>query len=113
MIFNYLYGWFIIDLIEAIPFFLILNFYQEDCKKENFIKFEFVNLNYTFLLLKIFKIMKIYKNSIVKLIGKFLNKSNFISDWKGVLVNLFIIACSLHLGTCYLIFLGKNQNLLN
>ena len=108
MIFNYLYGWFIIDLIEAIPFFLILNFYQEDCKKENFIKFEFVNLNYTFLLLKIFKIMKIYKNSIVKLIGKFLNKSNFISDWKGVLVNLFIIACSLHLGTCYLIFLGKN-----
>ena len=57
MCLNYLKGNFIFDLIEAIPFFLILNLGQENCNAQNFNNFAFNNhLNYSFLLLKLLKI---------------------------------------------------------
>ena len=39
-------------------------------------------------------------------IVKFLNKSDFFSDWKMVLINVFVIICALHILSCYFIFLG-------
>ena len=111
MCLNYLKGNFIFDLIEAIPFFLILNLGQENCNANNFNNFAFNNhLNYSFLLLKLLKIFKVFNNSAVKAIGKLLNKSDFFSDWKAVLANIIIVICSLHIACCYFIFLGNNKN---
>ena len=109
MILNYLKGNFIIDLIEAIPYFIILNAGQEDCNKKVCFNYAFTNnLKYSLLILKILKVLKIPNNSAWKIMDKFLSKSNFISDWKALLINVFFIICSLHLVSCYLIFLGKN-----
>ena len=109
MLLNYLKGSFIIDLIEAIPYFIILNSGQEDCNKKNCFNFTFTNnLQYSFLILKILKVLKMHKNSAVRMIDKFISKSNFLSDWKALLKNIFFIFCSVHLVSCYMIFLGKN-----
>ena len=109
MILNYLKGSFVIDLIEAIPYFLILNAGQVDCNKKDCFNFAFTNnLKYSFLILKILKVIKIHKNSAVKTIDKFTSKINFLFDWKALLVNLFFIIGSIHLVSCYMIFLGKN-----
>ena len=106
---NYLNTSFFLDLIEAIPFFLILNFYQEDCNNLIHYNFAFTNnLKYSLLLLKLLKVTKTFNNSAVKLIDKLLNKSNFFSDWKAVLANILIIFCAIHVATSYFIYLGKN-----
>ena len=107
--FNYIKGNFLIDLIEAIPYFIILNLGQEECNNSVYNNFSFSNnLKYTLLLLKIFKIFKINDNSALKKIDNFFNKSNFFSDWKALLTNIFLILSALHLASCYFIFLGNN-----
>ena len=52
--------------------------------------------------------MKIHKNSALKLIDKFLSKNNFYSDWNSLFINIFFIFASVHLVSCYFIFLGKS-----
>ena len=109
MFLNYLKGWFFLDLIEAIPYFMIFNAFLEDCDNKSCMSFTFGNhLYYSFLILKILKIFKIYENSAAKEINKFLEKCRFISDRKAILENIFIILCSLHLVSGYFIFLGNN-----
>ena len=109
MILNYIKGSFFIDLIEAIPFFKILNSGQENCGKEGSFNFAFTdNFKYSLLIIKILKIMKIHKNSALKLIDKFLSKNNFYSDWNSLFINIFFIFASVHLVSCYFIFLGKS-----
>ena len=109
MLLNYLKGWFILDLIESIPYFYIFNSRKEFCYKDIFHNFSYGNsLNYSFLLLKIFKIFKTFKNSSIKVIDKFLNKNNFFSDWKAVFAYVILIIFALHIASCYFIFLGNN-----
>ena len=110
MTLNYLKGWFILDLIEAIPYLLILNSRKEFCNNKN-ISHNFAygnNLNYSLLLFKLFKIFKTFRNSAIKAMNKFLNKINFFYDWKDVLSYIIIILCALHIASCYFIFLGNN-----
>ena len=109
---NYLGNSFIFDLIEAIPFFMIFNNTKDYCNENNGnSNYAFVdNLNYSFLFLKILKIFKSFKNSVVTALDKLLNKSNFFSDWKAIFANIFVIMCALHISSCYFIFLGKNKN---
>ena len=109
MTLNYLKGWFIFDLIEAIPYLMILNSGKKFCNKDISHNFAYGdNLNYSFLLLKIFKVFKTFKNSAIKAMDKFLSKSNFFSDWKDVFKYVIIILCALHIASCYFIFLGNN-----
>ena len=109
MCLNYLKGWFIFDLIEAIPYLMILNSGKKFCNKDISHNFAYGdNLNYSFLLLKIFKVFKTFKNSAIKAMDKFLSKSNFFSDWKDVFKYVIIILCALHIASCYFIFLGNN-----
>ena len=110
MCLNYLKNSFFFDLIEAIPFFIVFNSVKNNCNEIGNSNFAFTNnLNYSFLFLKILKIFKTFKNSSVKAVDKFLNKYNFFSEWKGMLANIFVIICALHISSCYFIFLGKNK----
>ena len=109
MLLNCLKGWFIFDLIEAIPYLLLLNSKKEFYNKNNSNNFAYGNnLNYSYLLLKIFKIFKTFKNSAINAIDIFLSKNNFYSDWKDVFAYVIIILCALHIASCYFIFLGNN-----
>ena len=109
MMLNYLRGSFIIDLIEAIPFFIILNSGQENCDREDCFNYAFTdNIRYSLLILQILKVLKLYKNSALKMIDKFLSKNNFYSDWNTLFLNFFFILCSVHLVSCYFIFIGKS-----
>ena len=92
MMINYLRGSFIIDLIEAIPFFIILNSGQENCDREDCFNYAFTdNIRYSLLILQILKVLKLYKNSALKMIDKFLSKNNFYSYfiYKFFLYSLF------------------------
>ena len=109
MTLNYLKGWFIFDLIEAIPYLLILNSKKEFCNNDISHNFAYGNnLNYSLLLLKILKIFKTFKNSTIKVMDKLLNKINFFYDWKDVFAYIIIILFALHITSCYFIFLGNN-----
>ena len=109
MTLNYLKGWFIFDLIEAIPYLLILNSEKKFCGRNISHNFAYgYNLNYSLLLLKIFKIFKTFKNSAIRAMNKYLSKSNFYYDWKDVLAYIIIILFALHIACCYFIFLGNN-----
>ena len=116
---HYLTGWFILDLIEAIPFFTILdnnmkkirkNFFTSNSKDNNI--FDFVSNNKYFVIsfIKVIKIFKIYsKNIVLKGIKKFFTKIQFFFVWKGLFSALLITFSSLHICTCLFIFIGKNE----
>ena len=110
---HYLTGWFLIDFFEAIPFYTIFNIAKRKCD----INLEFIFLNnssvfsfhYSLLLLKIFKIFKIFPCNIIY--NKFVNilyKNNFFYNWSGFFSTLLVAISSLHFAACYFIFLGKN-----
>ena len=111
MILNYLSGWFFLDLIEAIPYFIIFNSFLEDCDNKNCMNYAFGNhLYFSFLILKILKLLKLYQNSTIKAINKFLDKSRFLSERKAIFENIFIIVFSIYLVSSYFIFLGNNYS---
>ena len=87
-----------IDLIEAIPFFIFLNLLHEDFDKKCCRNFAFMdNLKYSILVVKILEMYKINNNLALKRIDKFLSKIYFFSDWKALLSNVLFIICSIHL----------------
>ncbi len=97
-------------LNRSYSLFTYINSNKEFCKNKKIShNFSFCNnLNYSYLLLKIFKIFKTFKNSAIKAVNKFLSKNNFYSDWKDVFSYVIIILCTLHIASCYFIYLGNN-----
>ena len=114
---NYLTGWFFMDFIEAIPFFTLLDknmrksiknisnsrhYYASD--------FRLNNIHFAFTVLKTFKIFKTFIfNRFFKEIYKYLDKFLFFYEWKGLLFSILIVFSSLHLCTCFFIFIGRNE----
>ena len=110
---NYLTGWFLLDLIQAIPFYTILNINQEKCDNNtiyNHLNYSYIyNFHYSFLIIKIIKIFKtLNKNSALNRIIYFLNKNDFFYNWRGVFFTILVALSSLHFCSCYFIFLGRN-----
>ena len=110
---NYLTGWFFIDLIEAIPFYTIINFSREKCN-DHILYFHIIysginSLHYSLLVFKILKIFKVLnENSVLIKIIHYLNRNDFFYNWKGVFFTLLVSLSSLHFCSCFFIFLGKN-----
>ena len=117
---NYLTGWFIFDLIEAVPFFTLLDNNMNKLRKNyislndndiNFFDFSLNNKYFTLTILKLIKILKIFTdNRTLIMINKILDKSQFYSEWKGLFSSLLIAFSSLHFCTCFFIFIGKNES---
>ena len=114
---NYLTGWFILDLIEAIPFFTLLDKNMKKSIKavsisSNYYGSDFgLNNNYFALtVLKAFKIFKTFSfNRLFKEIYKHLDHFLFFYEWKGLLFSILVVFSSLHLCTCFFIFIGRNE----
>ena len=116
---NYLSGWFALDLIEAIPFFTLLDKNMQKSRK-NFLILNKTNigihdfrLNNKYYALTIIKLMKIFKtftsNRLLNKVIKFCDKSHFFYEWKGLFSTLLITFSSLNFCTCFFIFIGKNE----
>ena len=114
---NYLTGWFFLDLIEAIPFFTLLdkNMQKSITSTNNlrhYYSFDFGLNNdfFAFTFLKAFKIFKIFtQNRLFIEIYKYLDKFLFFYEWKGLLFSILVIFSSLHLCSCFFIFIGRNE----
>ena len=113
----YLTGWFFLDLIEAIPFFTLLDKNMKKSIKnvtnsKSYYGWDF-GLNNNFFALTVLKAFKIFKtfsfNRLFKEIYKYLDQFIFFYEWKGLLFSILVVFSSLHLCTCFFIFIGRNE----
>ena len=116
---NYLTGWFILDLIEAFPFFTLLDKNMKNYRKNilnsneyNSNLFDF-GLNNRYFALTVIKLLKIFKifgdNSVLNALNKLCDKIHFLYEWKGLFSTLLITFSTLNFCTCFFIFVGKNE----
>ena len=99
---NYLTGWFILDFIEAIPFFTLLDhqmiklrdkfLVNSDGDSEHIFNFGINNKYFSLTFIKIIKIFKTFSNnSALTEIKKFLDNIQFFYEWKGMFNSLLMI----------------------
>ena len=116
---NYLSGWFIFDLIQAIPYFTILDrnmqLQRNNLKgsDKNLSKIIYFGLNNKYFALTVLKVLKVFKsftyNRAFQEIYKFFDKSLLFYEWKGLFSSILIIFSCLHFSSCFFIFIGKNE----
>ena len=118
---HYVTGWFIFDLVEAIPFFTLLDKNMEKSRKKFLNSNEDINinnmfdfgLNNKFFGLTVIKLLKIFKtfsnNRVLNEFNRICDKNHFFYEWKGLFSTLIIMFSSLHFCTCFFIFIGKNE----
>ena len=113
IVLNYLQGWFIVDLISFIPFKTAFNFYDKKCKDINFLSsYKYSNQFYYLLIcLKLFKIFKLYDNKFFEFMDDHLDKHVHYSNYLNFYLISSIFCITIHVVTCILIFLGKNDYL--
>ena len=115
---HYIKSWFIIDFIQAIPYFLLITF-LEHIKKGNINNYlnTFTNSSHTidekFYLLFLIKLIKVYKmfnyNSTIAYLTEIYSQNEILDDYGGFIVTIFLALCILNLTTCLFIFLGMNS----
>ena len=111
---HYLKTWFIIDLIQAIPYFSVIKFLEDANDNEQFgykfIEFRIINAKlYIILLIKIIKVYKmLYNNSTISYFSEILSRNEILDEQGGFIIIFFIILLVLNMTTCLFIFLGIN-----
>ena len=114
---NYLTGWFFLDLIEAVPIFTFLDRNLQksiknlsDSRSYHIQDFGINNKFFALTILKSFKIFKTFSfNRLFNKIYKYLDKFLFFYEWKGLIFSILLVFSSLHLFTCFFIFIGRNE----
>ena len=100
---HYIKTWFIIDLIEAIPYFSLIQFYK--CK---FITIE--SLLYIILFIKLIKLYKMFNdNSTIFFLSEFFSKSEFIDNNGSAIITISLFIFCLNFSACLFIFLANNS----
>ena len=115
---HYIKTWFIIDFIQAIPYFLLITF-LEHIKKGNINNYlnTFTYSSHTidekWYLLFLIKLIKVYKmlnyNSTIDYLSEIFTQNEFLDDYGGFIVTIFLTLCILNLATFLFIFLGMNS----
>ena len=108
---NYLKGWFIVDLMSLIPFKTLLNFFDTKCNDINFLSsYKYSNqLYYLLICMKLFKTLKIYDNRFCEFMDEHLDKYVHYNNYFGFYLGTSIFFFTIHVVTCILIFIGKND----
>ena len=99
--FNYVKNFFLIDLIEAFPYFSLFDFLE----KKNILKSQKI---YILLMFKSIKIFTIKDNNAKNYILESLLKIEAIEDNINTVNIIFIFISVLNITTCLFIFLGRN-----
>ena len=106
IIIHYAKTWFLIDLIQAIPYYSIF-YLLRGTKEFN----DYAQSNQIIFIVLIIKIMKVYKifndNSTISSFTEIISKYEFIDDHGNMVVTVLILICCLNLTTCLFIFLGS------
>ena len=110
IIVHYLKTWFIWDLIQAVPYFSILLFLENDLNKNYNSNNQINPLLYILLMIKVIKLYKMLNdNSTISSISEILSKNETIDDYGDMIITFLLIIFILHLTTCLFIFLGFNS----
>ena len=111
IIINNLKGWFIIDLISFIPFKTIFNFFDTKCKDVNFLSSNLYQSHFYYLLicLRLIKTFRLHHNRFLEYIDELLDKYDHYNNYYTFYLISFIFFITLHVVTCLLIFIGKND----
>ena len=112
---HYLKTWFLLDFIQAIPFYTILGIIENYIKVNNQFKYVYLghyNINprlYIILLIKIIKVYKMfYGNITINYFSEILSKNEFFDDHGSFIIAFFITLLIINMNTCLFIFLGIN-----
>ena len=101
--FHYLKSWFLIDLIQAFPYFSLFNFLENKYNLRN-------QKIYFLLMIKAIKIYKIQEdNTAISYLSELFSKSEIIDENKSNIEIIFIFLSYLNIATCLYIFLGRNS----
>ena len=100
--FHYLKSWFVVDLIQAFPYFSFFNFLEK--------KYDLKNQKiYIMLMIKAIKIYKIMDdNTTISFLSELFSKIEIIDDHHSNIEVIFIFLSCLNMTTCLYIFLGNN-----
>ena len=109
---NYLSGWFILDLIQVIPFKTIIKLLDKKCKKIEFFNNPLYHKDYYYLLLcirmlKIFKVLS--KNKFLELLSRFLNEIEYFSNYLTIYESILIFFIAIHIVSNIFIFIARND----
>ena len=115
--FHYLKTWFLLDFIQAVPYFSLIIFfekYNSDNNQFNYIFFGYDNINpriYLTLLIKNIKLYKMfYYNSTLSYIYEILSRNEFFDDHGEFIILFLVTLIVLNMTTCLFIFLGINSD---
>jgi len=100
---HYIQTWFFIDLLEAVPYFSLLQFLESNGKSIN-------PISYISLIIKIIKVYKMIEyNSYILFFSEILTKNEIIDDYGSIIISFSLTLCCLSVITCLFIFLGINS----
>ena len=109
---KYLNGWFIFDLIGAIPFYSIIKMKEEKCNhyfSPKYYNYILNNSNYLFLCNRLLKMIKsVTCNQAYNYISNLLNEYKYYNQI-SLFLSISFILLNLHLTSCIYIFIGRNS----
>ena len=113
--YHYLRTWFLLDFIQAIPYYSIIKLMEHYIFNDNKLTislYGYHTFNPRLYILLLFKITKLYKmfnnNSTIAYYSEILSRNEIFDDHKSIILTFFITIFFLNLSTCLFIFLGNN-----
>ena len=105
---KYLTGWFLFDLISAIPVYSLIKIHEPSCNEKylSIKNYNIIlnNLNYLFICNRLLKILKIFwYNQAWKIF------SNKLNDFWSMAINIFLVLAALNYTACLYIFVARNS----
>ena len=119
IILHYFRTWFFLDLIQAIPCFSLIQFFEKMITmndrnmmlKELLLKHNVLNpLIYNLLIIKVIKVYKMLNyNSTISSISEIFSRNEILERYGSIILTVLLSISCLNMCTCLFIFLGKNS----
>ena len=119
IILHYLKTWFFLDLIQAIPYFSLIQLFEKMTIMNNqnvvlkgiSLKHKLLNpLIYNLIIIKIIKVYKMLNyNSTISYISEIFSRDEILERYGSFIIIVLLSISCLNMCTCLFIFLGKNS----
>jgi len=111
IIIHNLKNWFIIDLLCVIPFKTILTIFDTKCKNINYLLSKKYQNEFYYLLIcfRFLKTFRLSNNKFFEIIDEKLDKYEHYNNYLSFYLIGIIFCLTLHIVSCLLIFIGKND----